>query len=139
MFNKKVLKNNLVRMNTKQLVKFLREAFPSEGQKYSDLRTKIQVIKSLNNDDLIAAIARMERISHVNDIRQSIVIMSLVLSAVTLLFKAVYGDGLGTAILVIASVLYIYIAATLDRQKHFIAHYFKELLIQVKADKDSQG
>ncbi|KAA6452054.1 hypothetical protein DX928_20680 [Bacillus swezeyi] len=64
-----------------------------------------------------------------------VVLVTVLVSGLVLLLKAIFGESVGMAFLVMLCVLCLWIAKVADRRAHTIASYFKELLICVKGDK----
>ncbi|MCR1990270.1 hypothetical protein ACR6EC_22695 [Bacillus subtilis] len=135
MFDKKTVRQKLAELNILQLIQFISEEFPANGQPASSQNFKIEVLKTLSHNDLTAAIARMSRINNVFDIAKSLSVVAIVLSGATLIFKNIFGDGLGTALLVAIFIMSILTTGFFDRRKHNTSVFFKELLIRVKEDK----
>ncbi|MCY7902123.1 hypothetical protein [Bacillus inaquosorum] len=136
MINKKTVRRKLAELNAKELIKFIRKEFPSTGQDFNSLNSKLQVLKSLNHEELSSAIARMSRIETACDVSKTMSLAAIVVTSVTLLFKTVFGDdNTIMSFLVVLCVLALYIYTILDRQTHTTAVYFKELLIRIKSDK----
>ena len=123
MFNKKTVRRKLVEC-------------PSTGQDFNSLNTKLQVLKSLNHEELSSAIARMSRIETACDVSKTISLSAIVVTSVTLLFKTVFGDNSSVmSFLVILCVIAVYGYTVLDKRTHTTAVYFKDLLIRIKSDK----
>ncbi|MDR4910613.1 MULTISPECIES: hypothetical protein [Bacillus] len=135
MFDKKTVRQKLAELNILQLIQFISEEFPANGQPASSQNFKIEVLKTLSHNDLTAAIARMSRINNVFDIAKSLSVVTIVLSGATLIFKNIFGDGLGTALLGAIFIMSILTTGFFDRRKHNTSVFFKELLIRVKEDK----
>ncbi|ANB49229.1 hypothetical protein CHR37_04620 [Bacillus velezensis] len=135
MFNKNYIKRQFVELRVNELIKFIKKEFPYEGQDYVSHNNKIQVLKSLSHSDLSAIIARMSRIEIVHDITKTVSLITAVLSAITLVMKFVFGEGMSYTVLFALYVSCIAIAGLLDRRKHIAATYFKDLVIRIKEDK----
>ncbi|MDI6583666.1 hypothetical protein [Bacillus subtilis] len=136
MFNKKTVRRKLVELDASELIKFIRTEFPSTGQDFNSLNTKLQVLKSLNHEELSSAIARMSRIETACDVSKTISLSAIVVTSITLLFKTVFGDNSSVmSFLVIFCVIAIYGYTLLDKRTHTTAVYFKDLLTRIKSDK----
>lgn len=70
-FTKQNLKHNLVELSSRGLIVYLTENFPRDGQDYPEHKKKMMILKSLDTEDISGAIARMDRINHVNDQKDS--------------------------------------------------------------------
>ncbi|WP_152425510.1 hypothetical protein [Bacillus subtilis] len=137
MFNKKTVRRKLAELDASELIKFIRTEFPSTGQDFNSLNTKLQVLKSLNHEELSSAIARMSRIETAcDDVSKTISLSAIVVTSITLLFKTVFGDNSSVmSFLVIFCVIAIYGYTLLDKRTHTTAVYFKDLLTRIKSDK----
>ncbi|MCX3303731.1 hypothetical protein OTK50_00635 [Bacillus sp. NEAU-CP5] len=136
MFNKTAVRRKLAELDATELIKFIRTEFPSTGQDINSLNTKLQVLKSLNHEELSAAIARMSRIETACDVSKTISLSAIVVTSITLLFKTVFGDNSSVmSFLVILCVIAVYRYTALDKNTHTTAVYFKDLLIRIKSDK----
>ncbi|MES5057188.1 hypothetical protein ACOTSX_04125 [Bacillus velezensis] len=136
MFNKTTVRRKLAELDATELIKFIRTEFPSTGQDINSLNTKLQVLKSLNHEELSAAIARMSRIETACDVSKTISLSAIVVTSITLLFKTVFGDNSSVmSFLVILCVIAVYRYTALDKNTHTTAVYFKDLLIRIKSDK----
>lgn len=67
----KFTKHNLVELSSRGLIVYLTENFPRDGQDYTEFEKKMMILKSLDTEDISHAIARMDRINHVNDQKDS--------------------------------------------------------------------
>ncbi|AHZ16176.1 MULTISPECIES: hypothetical protein [Bacillus amyloliquefaciens group] len=136
MFNKTTVRRKLAELDATELIKFIRTEFPSTGQDINSLNIKLQVLKSLNHEELSAAIARMSRIETACDVSKTISLSAIVVTSITLLFKTVFGDNSSVmSFLVILCVIAVYRYTALDKNTHTTAVYFKDLLIRIKSDK----
>ncbi|AEB63904.1 hypothetical protein LSG23_08785 [Bacillus velezensis] len=136
MFNKTNVRRKLAELDATELIKFIRTEFPSTGQDINSLNIKLQVLKSLNHEELSAAIARMSRIETACDVSKTISLSAIVVTSITLLFKTVFGDNSSVmSFLVILCVIAVYRYTALDKNTHTTAVYFKDLLIRIKSDK----
>ncbi|AME08416.1 hypothetical protein [Bacillus sp. SDLI1] len=136
MFNKTTVRWKLAELDATELIKFIRTEFPSTGQDINSLNTKLQVLKSLNHEELSAAIARMSRIETACDVSKTISLSAIVVTSITLLFKTVFGDNSSVmSFMVILCVIAVYRYTALDKNTHTTAVYFKDLLIRIKSDK----
>lgn len=136
MFNKTAVRRKLAELDATELIKFIRTEFPSTGQDINSLNIKLQVLKSLNHEELSAAIARMSRIETACDVSKTISLSAIVVTSITLLFKTVFGDNSSVmSFLVILCVIAVYRYTALDKNTHTTAVYFKDLLIRIKSDK----
>ncbi|MCP1459654.1 MULTISPECIES: hypothetical protein [Bacillus amyloliquefaciens group] len=136
MFNKTTVRRKLAELDATELIKFIRTEFPSTGQDINSLNTKLQVLKSLNHEELSAAIARMSRIETACDVSKTISLSAIVVTSITLLFKTVFGDNSSVmSFMVILCVIAVYRYTALDKNTHTTAVYFKDLLIRIKSDK----
>ncbi|WJM63683.1 hypothetical protein QTN46_08760 [Bacillus amyloliquefaciens] len=126
----------MAELDATELIKFIRTEFPSTGQDINSLNIKLQVLKSLNHEELSAAIARMSRIETACDVSKTISLSAIVVTSITLLFKTVFGDNSSVmSFLVILCVIAVYRYTALDKNTHTTAVYFKDLLIRIKSDK----
>ncbi|QZY34502.1 hypothetical protein [Bacillus amyloliquefaciens] len=136
MFNKTTVRRKLAELDATELIKFIRTEFPSTGQDINSLNTKLQVLKSLNHEEISAAIARMSRIETACDVSKTISLSAIVVTSITLLFKTVFGDNSSVmSFMVILCVIAVYRYTALDKNTHTTAVYFKDLLIRIKSDK----
>ncbi|MEC2162890.1 hypothetical protein [Bacillus velezensis] len=136
MFNKTTVRRKLAELDATELIKFIRTEFPSTGQDINSLNIKLQVLKSLNHEELSAAIARMSRIETACDVSKTISLSAIVVTSIILLFKTVFGDNSSVmSFLVILCVIAVYRYTALDKNTHTTAVYFKDLLIRIKSDK----
>ena len=136
MFNKTTVRRKLAELDATELIKFIRTEFPSTGQDINSLNTKLQVLKSLNHEELSAAIARMSRIETACDVSKTISLSAIVVTSITLLFKTVFGDNSSVmSFMVILCVIAVYRYTALGKNTHTTAVYFKDLLIRIKSDK----
>lgn len=148
MLNKKVLKHNLAELNPKELIKFIKHEFPINGQDYHAHARKVQIIKSLSPSELSSAIARMERIKSQYDPSKTWGIGSLILGTSFIGFQVLFGVNLskiteGNRLNALIYVLITIIVClwTLrniikDKENVTTADYLKELLIQIKSEKN---
>ncbi|MGG3721923.1 hypothetical protein ABET08_17900 [Bacillus subtilis] len=83
MFNKTNVRRKLAELDATELIKFIRTEFPSTGQDINSLNIKLQVLKSLNHEELSAAIARMSRIETACDVSKTISLSAIVVTSIT--------------------------------------------------------
>ncbi|WP_342501315.1 hypothetical protein NSQ11_06130 [Bacillus sp. FSL W7-1582] len=141
-FNKSTLKENLTNKSTRKLIKFLKKSFPSQ-QKSSDVEDKIKTIRSLKKDLILYAIARLEKICQISDLRQSIIVVAFFVTTISVIFresgvfKRLFQLNLDYRWMFVIFVLllsFLIFMAYKDRERYFVSLHFKELLIQIKED-----
>lgn len=151
-FNKNNLKRNLAQMDSTSLNAYLKFHFPKDGQDYTNHRIKVQVVRSLDKVDLSSAIARMERIEHTNDQKRYFFFIGFIFTTIIAFIAPISNkvelnsDAHWNIFIIVTSIICI---ALFLIQQHFHKSvlqddynrsdliYFKELLIQAKADKES--
>lgn len=150
-FNEDNLKCNLVSMSSVSLTYYLTLHFPRNGQEYSKHNEKVEVIKSLNSDDISNAIARMDRINHVNDQKRFFFFIGglfTIIAAVTgsivsnidfgstSSFKEVVASiGLVYSVPIVIHLLFHW-DVLIDSYNKATVNYFKDLLIQARDEKN---
>ncbi|EKF35060.1 hypothetical protein [Bacillus xiamenensis] len=141
-FNKSTLEENLTNKSTRKLIKFLEKSFPSQ-QKSSDIEDKIKAIRCLKKDFILYAIARLEKICYISDLRQSIIVVGFFVTTISLIFresgifKRLFQLNLdyGWMFVIFALLLFFLMyMAYKDRKRYIVSLHFKELLIQIKED-----
>lgn len=148
MLNKRILKHNLSEMGYLELIKFIQKEFPTNGQDYYLQIRKYQILKSLGHSDLSIAIARMEQIKAAYDSTKTWGIGSLIVATSFVGFQVFFGiniskiaegNQLNALLYVLFTMLvclWIFRGIRRDKGKSIAATYFKELLEQVKSEKD---
>ncbi|MFI8721907.1 hypothetical protein [Bacillus altitudinis] len=150
-FDKGNLERNLVSMSSVSLTYYLTLHFPRNGQDYDLHNKKVGVIKSLNSDDISNAIARMDRINHVNDQKRFFFFIGglfTIIAAVTgsivsnidfgstSSFKEVVASiGLVYSVPIVIHLLFHW-DVLIDSYNKATVNYFKDLLIQARDEKN---
>ncbi|MEK4845516.1 hypothetical protein ACIGEH_11210 [Bacillus altitudinis] len=141
-FSEITLEENLTNMSTGKLIKFLKKSFPSQ-QKPSDIENNIKAIRSLKKDFILYAIARLEKICQISDLRQSIIVMGFFVTTISLIFREsgifkrlfqLNLDYRWMFVIFALLLLFLIFMAYKDRERYFVSLHFKELLIQIKED-----
>ncbi|AVM23451.1 hypothetical protein [Bacillus pumilus] len=153
-FNKKNLRRNLVKMNQRVLVKYLSENFPKDGQDYHKYKNKIQVIESLDQKDISNAIARLDRINHVNDQKRYFFfiapLFALITAAIVAISTKINFPADYTNLDIILDIvrwysvplifhMILYKGVLMDSYDKATVNYFKDLLIEAKDEKKSSA
>lgn len=149
-FTKQNLKHNLVELSSRGLIVYLTENFPRDGQDYTEFEKKMMILKSLDTEDISHAIARMDRINHVNDQKRFfffIGAMSTIIGAAigTILRNIEFAPN-ATNLDIATTIAMIYIvpviiclmfswAVIMDSFSKATVNYFKDLLILARGEK----
>ncbi|MEC2307605.1 hypothetical protein [Bacillus atrophaeus] len=137
----------LMCLSNEELIKFIDEEFPREPvNSYKSYDQKIKALNSLNKAELSAAIARMTNIENIHDHTKLWPVGSLLVATslvgLQIIFKVNiakindnnYLNALFYVVIAIIICLVFLYGMQKERQKVVTASYFKELLIQLKAD-----
>ncbi|AVM24329.1 hypothetical protein [Bacillus pumilus] len=149
-FTKQNLKRNLVELSSRGLIVYLTEIFPRDGQDYPEHKKKMMILKSLDKEDITCAIARLDRINHVNDQKR----FFFFIGAMSTIIGAAIGTILGniefdpdeTNLDIATTIAMIYIvpviiclmfswAVIMDSFSKATVNYFKDLLILARDEK----
>ncbi|MEB2269183.1 hypothetical protein LAV33_02745 [Bacillus safensis] len=149
-FTKQNLKHNLVELSSRELIVYITENFPRDGQDSLEYEKKLMILKSLDREDISGAIARMDRINHVNDQKRFfffIGAMSTIIAAAigTILRNIEFATG-ATNLDIAITIAMIYIvpviiclmfswAVIMDSFSKATVNYFKDLLILARNEK----
>ncbi|WP_428828892.1 MULTISPECIES: hypothetical protein [Bacillus] len=149
-FTKQNLKHNLVELSSRGLLVYLTENFPRDGQDYPEHKKKMMILKSLDTEDISCAIARMDRINHVNDQKRLLffigIISTIIVAATTVILRKIEFDpgtsnlGIVATIVMICNVpvfiyLMISLAVIMDSFSKATVNYFKDLLILARDER----
>ncbi|MBG9826042.1 hypothetical protein ABE33_10385 [Bacillus safensis] len=149
-FTKQNLKHNLVELSSRGLIVYLTENFPRDGQDYPEHKKKMMILKSLDTEDISGAIARMDRINHVNDQKRFFffigIISTIIAAAIGTILGSIEFDpdasnlDIGATITMICTVpVFIYLlfslAVIMDSFNKATLEYFKDLLILARDGK----
>ncbi|MEE3676277.1 hypothetical protein V2J31_01510 [Bacillus safensis] len=149
-FTKQNLKHNLVELSTRGLIVYLTENFPRDGQDYTEYKKKMMILKSLDTEDISGAIARMDRINHVNDQKRLLffigIISTIIVAATTAILRKIDIDPSTSNIDIVATIamictvpviiyLMISLAVIMDSFSKATVNYFKDLLIIARNEK----
>ncbi|APT49191.1 hypothetical protein BSA171_13430 [Bacillus safensis] len=149
-FTKQNLKHNLVELSSRGLIVYLTENFPRDGQDYPEHKKKMMILKSLDTEDISGAIARLDRINHVNDQKR----FFFFIGAMSTIIGAAIGTILGniefdpdaTNLDIATTIAMIYIVPVIiclmfswtvimDSFSKATVNYFKDLLILARSEK----
>ncbi|MDP4564064.1 hypothetical protein ACTHOS_13190 [Bacillus safensis] len=149
-FTKRNLKHNLVELSTRELIVYLTENFPRDGQDYTEYKKKMMILKSLDTEDISGAIARMDRINHVNDQKRLLffigIISTIIVAATTAILRKIDIDPstsnldiVATIVMICTVPVFIYLmislAVIMDSFSKATVNYFKDLLIIARNEK----
>ncbi|MBG9818826.1 MULTISPECIES: hypothetical protein [Bacillus] len=137
-------------MSTRGLIVYLTENFPRDGQDYTEYKKKMMILKSLDTEDISGAIARMDRINHVNDQKRLLffigIISTIIVAATTAILRKIDIDPSTSNIDIVATIamictvpviiyLMISLAVIMDSFSKATVNYFKDLLIIARNEK----
>lgn len=143
-FNHVNLKNNLIKMRVRVLVEYIDFHFSLEGQ--NDLivfRSKLRVVKSLDKDVLLRAIARTKGMEKIYETKYTTFFVGAILAA-TVPVIAAFGDLVPAYtiiirfyIMIFSMLTLIYFLKDMIKDKYFVALLvsFREMLEQALAEK----
>ncbi|MBG9826043.1 hypothetical protein ABE33_10380 [Bacillus safensis] len=143
-FNHVNLKNNLIKMRMRVLVKYIDFHFSLEGQ--DDLivfRSKLRVVRSLDKDVLLSAIARTKGMEKIYETKYTTFFVGAILAA-TVPVIAAFGDLIPAYTIIIRVYIMIFTMLTLIfflkdliKDKYFVALLvsFREMMEQALAEK----
>lgn len=149
-FTKQNLKHNLVELSSRGLIVYLTENFPRDGQDYPAYKKKMMILKSLDTEDISGAIARMDRINHVNDQKRLLffirIISTIIVAATTAILRKIDIDPstsnldiVATIVMICTVPVFIYLmislATIMDSFSKATVNYFKDLLIIARNEK----
>lgn len=149
-FTKQNLKHNLVELSSRGLIVYLTENFPRDGQDYPEHKKKLIILKSLDMEDISCAIARMDRINHVNDQKRLLffigIISTIIVAATTAILRKIDIDPstsnldiVATIVMICTVPVFIYLmislATIMDSFSKATVNYFKDLLIIARNEK----
>ncbi|MBY0186474.1 hypothetical protein K3L72_10220 [Bacillus altitudinis] len=149
-FTKQNLKHNLVELSSRGLIVYITENFPRDGQDYLEHKKKMMILKSLDTEDISAAIARMDRINHVNDQKRFFFFIGAMSTIIAVALGNILGniefdpnasslDNAATIVMICIIPIFIYLmfswAVIMDSINKATVYYFKDLLIQAKDEK----
>ncbi|MEH7204397.1 hypothetical protein, partial [Bacillus safensis] len=149
-FNAYNLKRNLVSMSSVSLTNYLTLHFPRNGQEYSEHKRKFKKIKSLDHEDISTAIARMDRINHVNDQKRFFffigALFTIIATVIATILRKIKFDPDATNSEIVATISMVYTipiviyllfswAVIMDSFNKATINYFKDLLIQARDEK----
>lgn len=137
-------------MKSRTLVFYLSYHFPNNGQDYVAHKNKIQVVRLLESTDLSHAIARMDRINHVNDQKRFFffigALFTIVATAIAAILRKVKFDPDASNLEIVATISMVYTipiiiylmfswAVIMDSFNKTTVNYFKDLLILARDEK----
>lgn len=137
-------------LSTRGLIVYLTENFPRDGQDYTEYKKKMMILKSLDTEDISGAIARMDRINHVNDQKRLLffigIISTIIVAATTAILRKIDIDPSTSNIDIVATIamictvpviiyLMISLAVIMDSFSKATVNYFKDLLIIARNEK----
>lgn len=149
-FTKQNLKHNLVELSSRGLIFYLTENFPRDGQDYPEHKKKKLILKSLDTEDISDAIARMDRINHVNDQKRFFffigALVTIVTTAITVILRSIKFDPDTSNLDIVVDIgavytipVFIYLLFSwpvlLDSFNKATLKYFKDLLILARDGK----
>ncbi|NOL36438.1 hypothetical protein [Bacillus safensis] len=149
-FTKQNLNHNLVELSSRGLIIYLSENFPRDGQDYPAYKKKLMILKSLNTEDISGAIARMDRINHVNDQKRFFffigAMFTIIATAIGAILRSIKfdpstsnSDIAGTIAMIYTIPVFIYLmfswAVIKDSFNKATVNYFKDLLILARDEK----
>ncbi|MCP9283661.1 hypothetical protein [Bacillus safensis] len=149
-FTKQNLKHNLVELSSRGLIVYLTENFPRDGQDYPEHKKKMMILKSLDTEDISGAIARMDRINHVNDQKRFFffigALSTTIAAAIGTILRNIEFAPKVTNLDIATTIAMIYIvpviiclmfsrAVIMDSFNKATINYFKDLLIQARDEK----
>ncbi|MBU8639896.1 hypothetical protein [Bacillus pumilus] len=149
-FTKQNLKHNLVELSSRGLIVYLTENFPRDGQDYPEYKKKLMILRSLDTKDISGAIARMDRINHVNDQKRFFFFIgamsTIIAAAIGNIIRNIEFDPNASSLDIAATIvmiciipIFIYLmfswAVIMDSFNKATVNFFKDLLIQAKEEK----
>ncbi|WP_144498342.1 hypothetical protein [Bacillus pumilus] len=149
-FTKQNLKRNLVELSSRGLIVYLTENFPRDGQDHTEFEKKMLILKSLDTEDISHAIARMDRINHVNDQKRFFFFIgamsTMIAAAIGTILRNIEFAPKVTDLDIATTIAMIYIvpviiclmfsrAAIMDSFSKATVNYFKDLLIIARNEK----
>lgn len=139
----------LICSSNEELLKFIEEEFPRKPiSSYNTYKQKIEALSTLDDTELNLAIARMTNIENIHDhtklwpvgsllVATSFIALQIILKVnITKIDKDNYLNALYYVLLAMAVCLSFLLSMQKERKKVVTASFFKELLIQIKSDKD---
>ncbi|QIW79966.1 hypothetical protein [Bacillus tequilensis] len=153
MFNKSIIKRNLVEMKSRDLIKFIRQEFPVKGQNYTEHMEKYETLKKLSENDLSSGISRMARIETSFDNSKNAALLVMIFNFLIGFLKLCIGAGvelnnfservaqslnLAYGFFTTFFIAILFVGLLLDKNKVTTASFFKTLLEQAKADKEKE-
>ncbi|WP_345806681.1 hypothetical protein [Bacillus pumilus] len=149
-FTKQNLKRNLVKLSSRELIAYLTENFPRDGQDYLEYEKKLIILRSLDMKDISGAIARMDRINHVNDQKRFFFFIgamsTIIAAAIGTILRNIEFAPNATNLDIATTIAMIYIvpiiiclmfswAVIMDSFSKATVNYFKDLLILARDEK----
>ncbi|WMT29956.1 hypothetical protein RE735_05195 [Bacillus aerius] len=149
-FTENNLKHNLVRMKSRTLVFYLTYHFPKNGQGYLVHKRKTQEVRLLELTDISHAIARMDRINHVNDQKRFFffigALFTIIATVISTILRKIKFDPDASNLEIVATISMVYTipiviyllfswAVIMDSFNKATINYFKDLLIQARDEK----
>ncbi len=139
-----------MKLSSRELIAYLIENFPRDGQDYLEYEKKLMILRSLDMKDISGAIARMDRINHVNDQKRFFFFIgamsTIIAAAIGTILRNIEFAPNATNLDIATTIAMIYIvpviiclmfswAVIMDSFSKATVNYFKDLLILARDEK----